>query len=89
MTWKNALSAFLLIFNLFALTNIARAGHLDTLDIFSPSMQKASRCFVISPTIILFQKNHTRYCTSCMAGAAIRGLDRRSTNFDSTPTRIK
>ncbi len=49
MVRKNRLSSFLLIINLFALTTAARAGHLDTLEIFSPSMQKVIRCIVITP----------------------------------------
>lgn len=49
MVRKNRLSYFLLIINLFALTTVARAGHLDTLEIFSPSMQKVIRCLVITP----------------------------------------
>lgn len=49
MAWKHGLSSFLLIINLFALTTVARAGHLDTLEISSPSMQKVIRCLVITP----------------------------------------
>ncbi len=49
MILRNGLSSFLLIINLFALTTVARAGHLDTLEIFSPSMQKVIRCLVITP----------------------------------------
>jgi S-formylglutathione hydrolase FrmB len=46
---KNGSLPILLIINFFALTTAARAGHLDTLEIFSPSMQKQSRCLVITP----------------------------------------
>lgn len=53
---KNGTLSILLIFNLFALVNVARAGHLDTLEIFSPSMQKVSRCLVITPDDYSFSK---------------------------------
>lgn len=49
MFLKHRISTFLLIFNFLALANVVRAGHLDTLEIFSPAMQKVSRCFVITP----------------------------------------
>lgn len=38
-----------MIFNFLSTINLARAGHLDTLEIFSPSMKKTSRCLVITP----------------------------------------
>lgn len=53
---RYTLPTFLLIFNLFALTNLVHAGHLDTLEIFSPSMQKVSRCLVITPDDYTFSK---------------------------------
>lgn len=55
--YKNKiLPSFLLIFTLLSFMNAAKASQLDTLDIFSPSMQKASRCIVITPADYSFSK---------------------------------
>jgi len=40
---------FLLIFNALLLTTTANAGHVDTVEIYSPSMRKPISCIVITP----------------------------------------
>ena len=49
MKLSGAIRVVLLIVNLLILENTSRAGHLDTLDIYSQSMNKVSRCIVITP----------------------------------------
>jgi S-formylglutathione hydrolase FrmB len=56
MVFKNAIPTIILLIHIFALTNTARAGHLDTLEIFSSSMQKVSRCLVITPDDYTYSK---------------------------------
>jgi S-formylglutathione hydrolase FrmB len=53
---KSRLTCIVLIFNILALNNTARAGQLDTLEIFSPTMQKVARCLVITPDDYTFSK---------------------------------
>ncbi len=45
----------LLLFSLFFSANSARAGQVDTLEIFSPSMHKTIPCIVIRPDVYTFQ----------------------------------
>ena len=49
MKLSGGIKVVLLIVNLLILENTSRAGHLDTLDIYSQSMNKVSRCIVITP----------------------------------------
>lgn len=46
---KNSLILSLLIINFMALTTSAQAAHVDTVEIYSPSMRKNIRCLVVMP----------------------------------------
>lgn len=46
---KNCLPLFLLLVNFMALTTSAQAAHVDTVEIYSPSMRKNIRCLVVTP----------------------------------------
>ena len=46
---KNCLPFFLLLVNFMALTTSAQAAHVDTVEIYSPSMRKNIRCLVVTP----------------------------------------
>ncbi len=47
----------LLITNILALQQVANASQIDTIDIYSPSMHKNTRCVVITPANYNFQGN--------------------------------
>ena len=42
-------SFFFLIFNFLALSTVARAGRVDSVEIYSPSMRKNIKCLVVTP----------------------------------------